>query len=94
MQARQDRQRSTWRDDLLVRRLAALQHVLDQVDAAARAVELVAEQDVGRAGRGAEAAMDAGAEDLLRDRDVRIGELGEGEVGLHGFRRPGYMRPG
>ena len=63
--------------------LSVLQHVLDQVDAAARAVELVAEEDIGRTGRGAEAAMDAGAEDLLRHRGVGIGELGEGEVRLH-----------
>ena len=47
---------------------AALQHVLDQVDAAARAVELVAEQHIGRAGRGAEAAMHAGAQDLAPTR--------------------------
>ena len=68
---------------LLVGRLVVLQHVLDQVDAAARAVELVAEQDVGRAGRGAEAAMDAAAEDLLGNGGVGIGKLGEGEIGLH-----------
>ena len=48
-----------------------LQHVLDQVDAAARAVELVAEQHVGRAGRGAEAAMHAGAQNLFRIRRCR-----------------------
>ncbi len=60
-----------------------LQHVLDQVDAPARRIELVAEQHVGRAGGGAEAAMHAGAQDLLRLRDLRVGELGEGEQGLH-----------
>ena len=38
----------------LGRRLAALEHLLDQVDAPARAVELVAEQDIGRAGGGTE----------------------------------------
>ena len=55
-------------DDLRARRPVVLEHVLDQVDAAARAVELVAEQDVGRAGRGAEAAVHAAAQDLLRTR--------------------------
>ena len=47
------------------RRLAALQHVLDQIDAPARRIEFVAEQEIGRAGGGAEAAMHAGAEDRL-----------------------------
>ena len=41
----------------------ALEHLLDQVDAPARAVELVAEQLVRRAGRRAEAAMHARAQD-------------------------------
>ena len=70
-------------DDLGRRRPVVLQHVLDQVDAPARGIELVAEQHVGRAGRGAEAAMHAGAQDSLRFRDVRVGELREGERGLH-----------
>ena len=70
-------------DDLARRRPVVLQHVLDQVDAPARRIELVAEQHIGRAGRGAEAAMHAGAQDLVGFRDVRIGELREGEGGLH-----------
>ena len=62
---------------------ARLQHVLDQVDAPARAVEFVAEQHVRRAGRRAEAAVDARAQDLVGGGDLRIGKLGEGEAGLH-----------
>ena len=65
-------------DDLLGRRLAALQHVLDQVDAAARTVELVAEQHVGRAGRGAEAAMDAAAQESSRRRRCPDRRAGRG----------------
>jgi hypothetical protein len=62
-QLRQVRQRSRW---ICVERVTgALEHLLDQVDAAARAVELVAEQLVGRAGRGAEAAVHALAQDRL-----------------------------
>ncbi len=61
---------------------AFFEHVLDQVDAAARAVELVAEQHIGRAGRGAEAAMHAGAQDLFRRRGIGVGELGQRELGL------------
>ena len=68
------------------RRAVVLEHVLDEVDAAARAVELVAQEHISGASRGAEAAMDAGAEDLVGFADVGIGELGEGEMGLHGFR--------
>lgn len=62
-------------DHLGGRRLVLLQHLLDQVDAAARAIELVAEQHIGRTGCGAEAAMDAGAQDLVGLRDVGVGEL-------------------
>ena len=65
-------------------RAVVFQHVLDQVDAAARAVELVTKQLEGRARRRAETAMDALAQDLFRFRDTRVGELGEGEIGLHG----------
>ena len=77
MQERQDRQRSICLTTSGVAGAVVLQHVLDEVDAAARAVEFVAEQHIGRAGRGAEAAMHAGAQDLVGFRDVRIGELGE-----------------
>jgi hypothetical protein len=70
-------------DHLGGRRGAVLQHVLDQVDASARRIELVAQQHIGRAGRGAEAAVHARAQDALRFRDVRIGELSKGEIGLH-----------
>jgi hypothetical protein len=70
-------------------RRAALEHSLDQVDAAARRIELIAEQDIGGAGRGAEAAMDAFADDRIGFGDLRVGELGGGEVGLHGFRQNG-----
>ena len=67
----------------LARRAIALEHRLDEVDASARAVALVAQQQEGRAGRGAEAAMHALAQDVLAARGLRIGELGQGEVGLH-----------
>ncbi len=67
----------------LLGRALAFQHLLDQVDAAARPVELVAEQLVGRARRGAEAAVDA-----LAENRVGFAPLGRvpdecGEIGLH-----------
>ena len=88
MQARHERQRSTCLTTSAVAGPVVLQHVLDQIDAAARGIELVAEQHIGRAGRGAEAAMHAGAQDLVGFRDVGIGELREGEIGLHLNARP------
>ncbi len=75
-------------DDLLVRRTPVFQHVLDQVDAAARAVELVAERHIGGTGGGAEAAMHAFAQNALGFRDMGIGELFGGEIGLHAFPPP------
>ena len=65
------------------RRPVLLQHLLDQIDAPARAIELVAEQHIGRTGRGAEAAMHAGAQDLVGLGDVGIGQLGQRKFGLH-----------
>ncbi|MFK4510541.1 hypothetical protein ABIF81_005719 [Bradyrhizobium daqingense] len=62
-------------DHLGRRRLVLLQHLLDQIDAAAWTIELVAEQDIGRTSRRAEAAMDAGAQDLVGFGDVGVGEL-------------------
>jgi hypothetical protein len=71
-------------DDFLRGRAAGFQHVLDEVDAAAGGIELVAEEDEGGARGGAEAAMDAGAELLVGFRGVGVAELGFGEGGLHG----------
>src|SRR6202521_494113 len=80
-------------DDFAARRLAGLEHVLDQVDAPARRIVLLAEQHIGRAGCGAEAAMHAGAQDFVGFRDIGIGKLGEGEGGLHDY-TPAHIRPG
>src|ERR1700733_7435854 len=70
-------------DHLGRRRAVVLQHVLDQVDAAPRAVEFVAEQDVSRACRSAEAAMSAGAQYLFGSAGVGVGKLRGGEGSLH-----------
>jgi hypothetical protein len=64
-------------DHLRRRRLVLLQHVLDQIDPPARAIELVSEQHIGGARCGAEAAMDAGTQDLVGFRDVGVSELRE-----------------
>ena len=85
-QARQVRQRSRCRRVLAVDR-RALQRLLDEVDAPARAVQLVAQQLVGRAGRGAEAAVHALAQD-----GVGLAPLGRvadeiGQLSLHGAGR-------
>ena len=74
------------------RRPVVLKHVLDEVDASARRIELVAVEHIGRAGRGAEAAMNAGAEDFFRFRHGRIGKLRQGKGCLHARRPPTYGR--
>ena len=74
------------------RRPVLFQHLLDQVDPPARAIEFVAEQHVGRAGRGAETAMHAGAQDLVGFRDIGIGELRQAEFGFH-VAAPRVIRP-
>ncbi len=64
-------------DHLARRGCVLFQHLLDQVDPAARTIELVAEQHIGRTGRGAKPAMHAGAQDLVGFRDIGIGQLRE-----------------
>ena len=64
--------------------LALLEHLLDQIDAAARGIALVAEQHIGRAGGGAEAAMDAAPQHGVGAGDGRVLELLVGEIGVHG----------
>ena len=63
---------------------AALEHLLHQVDAPARAVALVAEQHVGGAGGRAEAAVHALSQDAIDLGDARVLELLRLEIGLHG----------
>lgn len=75
------------RHRLGIGRAALLEHVLDQIDASARRIALVAEQHIGRARRRAEPAMHAGPQDLVGFLDARIGKLREGEGGLHGAAR-------
>ena len=61
----------------------ALEHLLDQVDAPARAVELVTEQLVGGAGGGTETAMHTFAQDGLGLAAFgRVLEFGR-QLGLH-----------
>ncbi len=74
------------------RRPVLFQHLLDQVDPAARAIEFVAEQHIGRTGRGAKSAMHAGAQDLVGFRDIGIGELRQAEFGFHAA-DPRVIRP-
>ena len=52
-------------DHLRRGRPVVLQHVLDEIDATARGIQFVAFEQVGRAGRGAEAAMHAAPQDLF-----------------------------
>ena len=94
MQERQERQRSICLTVSAVGVSSRGQHVLDQIDAAARTVEFVAEQQIGRAGRGAEPAMGAVAQDLFGLRGIGIGELFGGEIGAHATQLRSTMRPG
>ena len=65
---------------------AALDELLDQVDASARTVELVARDAIGGAGRQAEPAMDAVAEQRLRFVAACGSFEFAGGAGVHGYR--------
>ncbi|MNJ29185.1 hypothetical protein D3C77_237450 [compost metagenome] len=71
----------------------ALQHLLDQVNAPARAVELVANQLVRRARGIAEAAMHTAAQDAFGFLGTRQLPGLFTQMGLHGYTSL-YMRPG
>ena len=58
--------------DFLIRRAAVFQHILDEIDAATRAVEFVAERHIGRACCGTEAAVHAFTQNFLGFADTRI----------------------
>ena len=65
---------------------AALQHILDQIDAPARSVEFVAEQLVGRAGGVAHAAVHATGDDAARALGgFGVRELRGERLDLHGL---------
>ena len=66
------------------RRLVMFKHLLDEVDAPAWRIELVAQQHVGRARGDAESAMHASAQDFLRRCNLRVEQLCERERRLHG----------
>jgi hypothetical protein len=70
--------------DFRRRRPVVLEHILDEVDAAARRIEFVAVEHVGWACGDTETAMHAGAQNLFRFGHIRIGKLRESEGGLHG----------
>ena len=70
----------------------ALEHLLHEVDAPARTVELVAQQVVRRACGEAEAAVHALAQDRVGLEAARRILDPVGELGLHG--QKSYMRPG
>src|SRR6185503_108599 len=75
------------------RRLVLLEHLLDQVDASARRIELVPKKHIGRARGRAKSAMHASAQDFLRRCDLWVEQLGECKRRLHGY-APAHMRPG
>ena len=87
-QARQSRQRSRWPADVVVQLEPAVGHGPHEVDAAARAVGLVAQFDIGGTGRGTETAVDAVQEQLVVDARV-LGGRGPGEA--EGIRRLGSV---
>lgn len=63
---------------------AALQHLLDLVNAATRPIQFITEQLIGRTGRCTETAMNAGAQNRIRLPAFRCVLDEIGKIGLHG----------
>jgi len=83
MQARHERRRSICSDNFSAGLALVLQHVLHQIDAAARGIVFISKQHIRRASGGAEAAVDAGADHRFRGAHGGIGERFRREAGLH-----------
>lgn len=62
----------------------ALEHSLDEINAPARTIELIAQKLVGRTGGGAETTVHAGAQNRFRFIALRRATDEIGEVGFHG----------
>ena len=71
----------------------AFEHVLDQVDASARAIKFVTQQNERRASCDTEAAMDAVPQYFFGLGDIGVRQLGE-EKFVCIDQTPSYMRPG
>ena len=71
------------RDGLVVRHALILEHILDEVNASARAIELITENLIGGAGRRAKPTVHTGAQDFVRTRGARILQLFWREFGAH-----------
>ena len=68
-----------------------IQHVFDQINAATRAIALIAQHRISRTSRKTETAMNALSKVFLHHLDERIGALICCEFSFH---MPSYMRPG
>jgi hypothetical protein len=75
-------------DDLLGGLLVLLQHVLDERDPAARAIELITREHIRRTRGRAEPAMHALAQNAFGVRDGRVGELFRAKFRTHSELRP------
>ena len=71
--------------------LVTLEHLLDEIDTAARPVELVAQQLIGRTRRRAKTAMHAGAQDRIGFAAFRRIANERREIRFH--QTSGYSRP-
>jgi len=80
-------------DGARIRRPPGFQHLLDQIDPPARAVQLVAQHLIGRAGGGAEPAMHARPQNLIGPRQLRVRQLAIGEQRLHQPINPAFKIP-
>ena len=71
----------------------AFKDLLDQIDATARTIQLITEQLIGRAGRGAESTVHALAQNGIRFLTLRCVFDEISEIGLH-RQKSVYMRRG
>src|SRR5277367_4644900 len=77
----------------LLRRPTIFQHGLDQLDPTSRAVAFIAQENVCRAGRSAEATVHALANFSVARRGLAVGELVGCECRLHQAIRPRLRTP-
>ena len=80
-------------DRFLIRDPLIFQHILNQIDSAARAVQLITQNLIGGTCRSAKAAVDTAAQNIIGAFDLGISELRFCEMCLHQLIRPGFKMP-
>ena len=78
---------------LFIRRPLIFQHILNKINSAAWAVQLITQHLISGTSRRAKATMDTAAQNIIGAFDLRVQQLRFGKMCLHQLIRPGFKMP-